>query len=292
MQLFYVLTALLTIGCSQGVFKGSSENRKTSPVENTGESGRFDPQGSPEAGNTNQNSLFPSSNNFHDASPNVRLGLPSSQWTRGGTSVFEERIPRAALLEKCRTTSGTTIVEQIDFPARGECSWGIGQNLPKSQGRLQAQEVQRASNIILPPGALICSLEIESVGRDLQYDDFVILTLEEYALVVSNSELVGMLPRAGDAVVWDFMSVRGKSVNFEAMPYCHGSNNYGNCVFPPHDRKGPLDLTFDSERLAGIATRVAGEREIDFSLYATGDNDLNDCQHTDFSMKVSIVYVK
>ncbi|RYZ58625.1 MAG: hypothetical protein EOP07_06440 [Proteobacteria bacterium] len=195
-------------------------------------------------------------------------------------------------VEKLKATCGSgvkkTLKQSIHFPEVQKCSWGTNGNLGRKDTYVQAIEGQRAT-IELPTNAQLCELGIGSVATTIQYDDFMLLTLNNQVLLTSNKELlVGMQDDA--AYAWDFSKIRGKQIDFDAAPYCLGDASL--CKIPVTDVKGAFQFSIDPSSLGKLAANSVDKKKLEFALYATGDNDDRDCWHTAFTLDFTLNYVE
>jgi hypothetical protein len=197
-------------------------------------------------------------------------------------------------VEKLKATCGSgvkkTLKQSIHFPEVQKCSWGTNGNLGRRDTYVQAIEGQRAT-IELPINAQLCELGIGSVATTIQYDDFMLLTLNNQVLLTSNKELlVGMQEDQAAAYAWDFTKIRGKQIDFDAAPYCLGDASL--CKIPVTDVKGAFQFSIDPSSLGKLAANSVDKKKLDFALYATGDNDDRDCWHTAFTLDFTLNYVE
>ena len=185
----------------------------------------------------------------------------------------------------------------LTYPERKDCSWNKNENLGPKNGFVQAYET--SSNFVtIPKGAVICGFEIKSSmdqvtkqAQNIHYDDFLFLLLDDNVIFSSNSSVSNFLSSktAGGAKQFDFTKVRGKQlVSFESGAYCLEG---ATCVIPGHDKRGPIDLSLASEASSQIALSSLGKDKIDINFVAIGDNDPEDCFHSDIALDVTLEYV-
>lgn len=207
------------------------------------------------------------------------------------TTEAEKTAAIQKLREACDQGTKKTLKQSILFPERRGCSWGQNGNLQKLDAHLQARETQTAS-LNLPEKAQLCGLELGSKATTIQYDDFMILTLNDYVLLSSNSKMMENLQTAGnDASIWDFERVKNKTVDFNSPHYCLGSAS-SICEVPVTDTPGKFQLQIDPSSLESLADKIVGQRVLSFGLISTGDNDDVDCWHTEFSLDFTLTYVE
>ena len=201
-------------------------------------------------------------------------------------------------MDVCERYEQLTLEQGVFFPERVDCSFKsifhhentdiTPGNLCRKDRYLQAREWQTV-DVELPDNAVICGMEIVSRQDQIQYDDFLIFTIEDYILMLSNTDLLRHMPRMDGAYVWDFEAIKGKKYGFNGGRYCLGNNS--TCAFPGHDKQGSVNFSVDTEALAPISAKLQGKSSYSFSAIATGDNNDEDCWHTDLELDVKIRYV-
>ncbi|MBC7659333.1 MAG: hypothetical protein H7249_06455 [Chitinophagaceae bacterium] len=213
---------------------------------------------------------------------------------KGSASTPGSAVTLQANVEKlkaaCTTGTKKTMKQSVRFAETQKCNWNVDGNLGRLDAHLQAIQGQKAS-IELPANAQLCELGIGSVATTIQYDDFMILTMNNQVLLSSNKELLlGMTEDQDAAYVWDFTKARGRAVNFDAPSYCLGNGSI--CNIPVTDTQGSFQFSIDPSVLGKMAANNASSTKLDFALYATGDNDDRDCWHTAFTLDFTLNYVQ
>jgi hypothetical protein len=177
----------------------------------------------------------------------------------------------------------------LNFPERKNCSFDSSPNLSRRDAFNQASET--SPGILNLPAGTICDLGIRSpANAQLQYDDFLILTIAGQAVFVSNSGLTEYLVKQQNIYYWDFSKIVGQPIrNFNAPSYCLGAGS--NCVLPGHDQRGAVMLNLTSKEIAPIALSIEGKTTAEMNLIATGDNDDEDCFHSALELTVEYKYL-
>jgi hypothetical protein len=129
----------------------------------------------------------------------------------------------------------------------------------------------------------------------MKYDDFIILTLDDFVVFSSNKDFLPKLDRLGTLYKWDFLKLRETPVKFDAEPYCIGAIE--RCKFPRTDTEGPVLLKLNYSEIAGVTKAIQGKTQVPIDLIATGDNDDDpnrkmDCYHETLDLTVSMNYIK
>lgn len=212
---------------------------------------------------------------------NETVFAPSPEGTSNAAQQLEQR---------CSEKTPKILTQSILFPETKNCRFSQAGNLGRRDAHLQAMEAQ-LSKITLPVGAALCGLSLSSAQSTIQYDDFLILTLNGHVLLSSNQGLMQGLQKSSDqAYLWDFSRIKGQAVDFASPAYCLGAQS-SSCTVPVTDTPGQFSLQISPADLKPFAENILANREISFSLIATGDNDDEDCYHTAFSLDFALEYV-
>jgi hypothetical protein len=135
-------------------------------------------------------------------------------------------------------------------------------------------------------------VSVNSAVSTIQYDDFMILTLNGYVLLSSNADILrGLEGTADTAYKWDFSKIRGVPVDFDSPSYCMGSGS-SLCTVPVTDTPGQFQMKVDPTSLIHLADQVVENHTLNFALVATGDNDDLDCWHTELNLDFTLQYVE
>ncbi|WP_141733739.1 hypothetical protein [Oligoflexus tunisiensis] len=183
---------------------------------------------------------------------------------------------------------------KLNFPERKKCRFNVEPNKEPRDAFLQAHEVS-TSSLKLPEDSEICSMTLEApANAKIQYDDFLILTIDDFVIFSSNKDFVPKLDQVNGLYKWDFLKVRGEPVDFDALPYCIGAMD--RCAFPKTDTVGPISFKLNYNEIVGIAKAIKGKAEVPVDLVATGDNDDSnekmDCFHTALEITATLNYIK
>jgi hypothetical protein len=191
----------------------------------------------------------------------------------------------------CNQGTKKTLTQKIRFPETSQCRFGSAGNLARRDAYLQAMEAQTTS-ITLPGKAQLCGVSVSSAVSTIQYDDFMILTLNGYVLLSSNSGILkGLEGSADTAYKWDFSRIRGVPVDFDSPSYCMGADS-SLCTVPVTDTPGQFQMKVDPTTLIHLADQVVENHTLNFALVATGDNDDRDCWHTELNLDFTLQYVE
>jgi hypothetical protein len=207
------------------------------------------------------------------------------------TSATASQIVIEKFQRVCSQGTKKTLSQRIQFPEKKDCRWNQAGNLGRRDAFLQAMEAQTTS-ISLPNNAQLCGISVNSEVSTIQYDDFMVLTLNGYVLMSSNKTLLqGLEGSSSRAFKWDFTRVRGSAADFNSPAYCLGTSS-SICKIPDTDTLGKFQIKVDPTSLIHLANQVVDNKVMNFALIATGDNDDRDCYHTELNLDFTLQYVE
>lgn len=222
-----------------------------------------------------------------DETPEVRPQRPSPN-PKPRPVPTEVRSPER-IKDQCQRGEVRSITKRLSFfETRTGCDYGRNGNLSRRQGRIRARKVETIS-VDLPDNASLCQLKIDSVSRDLRYDDFMFFNVNDIVLVGSSGQLMRKLNERRDIFRFDFDRIKNERADFFDLRrnYCLGGA--GECQIPGHDKEGPMTIDFVSDQIFNLSSQLGDADELEFSLVTTGDDD-NDCFHTDFILDLEARY--
>jgi hypothetical protein len=184
---------------------------------------------------------------------------------------------------------------KVSFAKRQKCKFNVEPNKAPIQAFVQAREVSSAV-LKLPENSEICTMTLESpADAKLKYDDFIILTIDDFVIFASNKDLVSKLGQTNGLYKWDFLKVRESKINdFKTAAYCIGAAD--RCKFPGTDTEGAVMLKLNYTEISGITNAIQGKAQVPIELIATGDNNDSpekmDCYHEALDLTISLNYIK
>ena len=254
--LFTILMTTLTAGCANSSFSGGNS---------TGAVG--DQPTSSDSGSTTSDNVF--------------------------ETLAEKGIDDANSLALACESAGDQLqssTQKVIYPERKDCSFGAGDNLAEKNSSVTAYETN-ANSIAVPKGAVICNISLQSApNAQLRYDDFLFLTIDGKVIFGSNDVVTKKFAAKDKIYQWDWQKIVGQDVPFNTDYYCLGDRS--KCVLPPHDQAGPVSIDVSTKDVAPLAFDAAGKESLAANLIATGDNDAEDCMHTELQLDVAIDYLQ
>ena len=261
--------------------------------------------GSTDSGNTDDGSVDGGSTDSGNTDGGNTDGGNADGGNADGSNPHECKDPKEEIIDICERYELLSLEQELFYPERMDCSFKPKRhhrhhyhsdtlddltegNLHRKDRYLQAREWQ-TRQVELPENAVICGMEIVSKQDQIQYDDFLIFTIDDRILMLSNNELLRKMPKKDGVYHWDFDAIKGRKYGFDGDRYCLGNDS--SCIFPGHDKQGSVNFSVGTSAIAAVSASLQGQTTYNFSAIATGDNDDEDCWHTDLELDVKIRYV-
>jgi len=217
------------------------------------------------------------------------------------------------VVDLCKKSTPQRLQQQLVFDERIDCNFSSAENaddaltagnLHRLNGHLMARETTSQA-IDLPQNAIICGISLASENSNFRYDDFLTISLNQYALMISNDLLMQcdegadpatcLMKDEFDVWTWDFDRIKGRPFGFNGERYCfgyqEGAENSGECEFPGHDQAGAVKFSLGTDAVSKLSVKLKDQANFTLSLTATGDNDNEDCWHKALSLDVGVDYV-
>ncbi len=196
------------------------------------------------------------------------------------------------ITELCAAGSLQTISFDVFIDERDGCSWGEEGNVEEDQGAYTAREADIRS-IEGMENTVVCSLDFDFNG-DFTYEDDFFLTWND-AILLSNRGLV--IEEFSEWMryplfAWDDIVELEIPTSQSFTPFCAGEDE-GNasCEVPRKRNNGNWegDLEYDVDLIVvhELAFRAQSLGGLDIGLVTTGDNDEEDCSHSELDLEVT-----
>ncbi len=205
---------------------------------------------------------------------------------------FGREIDYGIVERLCATSAQLEKTINFDFPKpRVTCDWSNNGNLERRDQYFQAR-IEKQKNLDLPPGAIICSAEFSFARQNFLYDDHFML-LFNHAIIASSYDFRGTFQQKKFGLLhynWSDMAGMYWDNDKETIfcPKIDGA--VSNCKFPGHDERGIIELSYDSKFIQSLMSSGLPENH-NFKLVTIGDNDNEDCEHSDMSFDVNLRYI-
>lgn len=178
----------------------------------------------------------------------------------------------------------------------GQCQWGLGENLSQRNGYARAR-AEQVRQVTVPAGAVVCQVHLEDVDQqNFQYDDNIILTLNNYMLAATtNFETYFQKVNGYYRYDWSRLANKdGKVLGSDtvvARQYCAGKDQgLSACLFPLTQTNGSVQLQFH-ERVIQNILGMTSATDINLAMITTGDDNAeSDCHHNPIRFNVKVDY--
>lgn len=183
-----------------------------------------------------------------------------------------------------------TLTVSLAYPARQDCPWGIDDNLPPENEHNRAR-VEEVHDLVLPSDAQLCDLSVRSLTDDLLFDDHVTFTLDDVLLVGGGSGYdPDILPIVDDLRRYRWDTIVGVPFRERDESYfCLGAPE-STCVLPETEVAGPLEISLSAGASEALVAAMVGRTTLPFRLVTFGDDNEDDCAHTDLTLEISVAY--
>lgn len=201
---------------------------------------------------------------------------------------------------KSVTQAGRYESPKIETGRAEVCEFGVGDNLAKKDGAMQARYT-KDMELTLPANAVLCDLSLESSVNNFHYDDIFFLVLNGKLLATDNQTAAkAKLSSAmadlggGDQIRiydYDWLKIRGAAFENKADDYCLGlAEGRSTCAWPVTEQSGKFSFKLDPKVLIHIGL-LPGDNTQTLSLVITGDNDSSvDCNHDALEFQAKFSY--
>jgi hypothetical protein len=191
------------------------------------------------------------------------------------------------VIPSCANSTLKSKIVTVSFPFRQDCDWGHNGNLSTLDHYIRARS-EEVALIELPANSVLCDMGFEFQEQTFEYDDHVILALDNRILMTTAGDALKYLQTDGSGYIYDWSRLVGKSQDVGGTNiYCNGANS--TCSLPQTDVAGKILLDIPKSTIQNIMT-MSSQTTHEIKLITTGDNDLHDCRHEGVSFQVKAIY--
>lgn len=247
------------------------------------EAGAIAKEGDGTAGDGSQSG--PNSGDALPLPPDELSQIPRGDGTRGP----QEQV----INDKCAQANDFKTYEQeFLFPDPGHtCYWDYYDNLGRRTDFIRAR-TEQFQLMKLDPKAIVCKMElIFDAQTNVSFKDELMFAYNGVVLA-SSKNFSERLPKKYGMSMYSWPALANTDYNkSEDSRYCAGNETGdGECEIPTSEVSGNFSLNFSDSLFQRIEAYTDPECR-GFTVVTTGDNDDNDCRHTDIGFKVRVKYV-
>lgn len=194
--------------------------------------------------------------------------------------------------DKCSQTDKLKTYEQdFFFPDPGHtCYWDYYDNLGRRPDFLRAR-TEQFQLMQLDPKAIVCKMELVFDSQSVSFQDELLFAYSGVVLAASK-DFSKRLPKKYGMSMYSWPALVNTDYNkSENSSYCAGKESgAGECQIPMSEVAGDFSLKFSDSIFQQIEAYTTPDCR-GFTVITTGDNNDNDCRHTDIGFKVKVKYV-
>ncbi len=206
----------------------------------------------------------------------------------------DETLDIGVISKACRNLPRKNQIINIQFPKPSEtCAWEESGNLSTRDAFFRAR-IEQKQNLGLPRGAIVCDAIFDFKPQPFRYDDYFALLFNKNIITSGYDFSEHLTPQNFGLLSYNWNQLRGVRMEFGSQkeqvvcPQIPGAE--AMCSFPGHDTAGVIDLDLDSRYIQAVMSNGVPS-DHSFTLVTFGDDDDNDCEHSDVEFDVTVSYV-
>lgn len=206
----------------------------------------------------------------------------------GNVSQFGAPLDTPLVVAACAKGVRQKLSKKLLFPKPSmTCEWEKAGNLVPRNNYLQAR-IEQTEILSLPVGSIICEVNFTFEKQQFLYDDHFLMTFDG-AVIASSFNFEYVLKRKFDLLRYDWGQIAGMywDKTLEGTFCVTG----GVCSWPDTDTPGHIEMNYDALVFQKIMAEDLNRSEHSLRFVSIGDNDDNDCEHSDVSFGLDVEYV-
>ncbi len=167
------------------------------------------------------------------------------------------------------------------------CEWEKNGNLARENEYFQAR-IEDEKFLELEPGAVICDVQLSFNEQEFLYDDHFLLTFNN-SVIASSYNFSGQLESRHGLLEYNWSNIAGMYWDKEQEGvFCAPT---GECTWPDTDTAGHINMSYSSELFKRLMAVDLGRTKHALKFVSIGDNDDEDCEHSDVKFNLTVKYV-
>ena len=167
------------------------------------------------------------------------------------------------------------------------CEWEINGNLAPRDQYFQGR-IEEELKLSLPEGSILCDIKFNFVEQKFLYDDHFIITFND-AIIASSYNFDNVLSKKNELLRYDWTKIAGMFWDHKKEGVICAPNS--SCAWPKTVTLGVITLAYPSFVFQKIMAEDINRIEHSLKFISIGDNDNQDCEHSDINFNLDIEYV-
>ncbi len=190
--------------------------------------------------------------------------------------------------QACGSTSHQKITLNYFFPKPNfTCEWGKGGNLMELDLHFQAR-IEQEQALVMGPNTIICDVKFDFAQQQFLYDDHFLLTFDN-AVIASSYNFGSKLTSQANLLRYDWKKIAGMYWDkTQEGTYCPANST---CSWPETDVPGTIKISYPSSVFQQLVAEDLTRTSHSLKFVAIGDNDADDCEHTDIRFSIEVDFV-
>jgi hypothetical protein len=190
--------------------------------------------------------------------------------------------------ETCANATQKSLTKSFNFAKPSmTCEWEKNGNLARENDYFQAR-IEDEKSLQLEPGAVICDVQFSFAEQEFLYDDHFLLTFDN-SVIASSYDFSNQLQSKHGLLQYDWSKIAGMywDKDYEGV-VCAPT---GECSWPVTDTPGKINMNYSAELFKRLMAVDLGRTNHSLKFVSIGDNDDDDCEHSNIDFDVTVKYV-
>lgn len=191
--------------------------------------------------------------------------------------------------DTCANAVQKSVTKSFNFAKPSmTCEWEKNENLERRNEYFQAR-IEDEKELQLEPGAVICDVRLSFKEQEFLYDDHFLLTFNN-SVIASSYNFSDELESSYGLLQYNWSRIAGMywDQDHKEGVFCAPS---GECSWPDTDTPGEINMSYSSELFKRLMAVDLGRTSHYLKFISIGDNDDEDCEHSDVAFDLTVKYV-
>lgn len=190
--------------------------------------------------------------------------------------------------DSCASAPQKSLTKSYNFAKPSiTCEWEKNGNLQRENDFFQAR-IEDAKSLQLEAGAVICDVQLSFNEQEFLYDDHFMLTFND-SVIASSYDFSHQLESKHGLLQYNWSKIAGMywDKDYEGV-FCAPT---GSCSWPITDTPGEINMNYSSELFKRLMAVDLSRTNHTLKFVSIGDNDDEDCEHSDVRFDLTVKYV-